>query len=145
MSVTQLQAQESVNSGGGDVVDSKIVISYSLGQVFFEPASSSENAVTPGIQQAYEISLTTGLPDVANLTIQVYPNPATEYLNLSFPGFNEKKYTLTLTDPTGRNIYIDEIKNKISKIEVQALAAGVYFLQIADKKQLIKVFKIIKK
>jgi hypothetical protein len=144
-SVAQLQAQESVNSGGGEVVNSEIEISYSLGQVFFEPVSSSENSVTPGIQQAYEISLISGLSDVVNLSIQAYPNPAVDYLNLSFPGFKEKKYTMTLIDQSGRIIYVDEIKNDLSQIEVQSLASGVYFLQIAEKEQQIKVFKIIKK
>jgi hypothetical protein len=140
-----LHAQESINAGGGDIIDPAIGVSYSLGQPFFEPVTNAESSVTPGIQQAYEISIISGLPEITGLQLQAYPNPATDYLNLSFPGFNEKKYTMTLIDQSGRIIYIDEIKNELSQIEVQALASGVYFLQIAEKEQQIKVFKIIKK
>ncbi|GHT64633.1 hypothetical protein AGMMS50239_22680 [Bacteroidia bacterium] len=142
----ELKAQESVNAGGGDIKSSDIVISYSVGQVFVEPVAYPEGSLTPGIQQVYKISLITGLPDViTKLKMQAYPNPATDYLELSFPEFNKAKHTLSLIDQTGRTVINDEVKSEISRLEVQGLASGVYFLQIADKEQIVKVFKIIKK
>jgi hypothetical protein len=141
-----LHAQESVNAGGGDVVEPEIIIAYSIGEVFYDPIAYAGGSLTPGIQQAYEIAFVSALPEVkAGLQIRAYPNPATDYLLLSFPGYKSEKHTMTLFDPSGRNIYLDEIKNELSRLEVQNLAPGTYFLQIANKEQIIQLFKIIKK
>jgi hypothetical protein len=141
-----LKAQESINAGGGDIVEANLAIAYSLGQVFFEPVVYTNVSVTPGIQQSYEIASAVGLPPVAaELKLQVYPNPAKDYLELSFPAYNTAKYTMTLIDQSGKNLYIEEIKKEISRMEVSALASGVYFLQIKDNERIIKVFKTVKK
>jgi hypothetical protein len=138
-------AQESINAGSGDITDPEINLSYSIGQVLMEPVIYSEGSVTPGIQQPYEISLLSGVPEViAGLKIQAYPNPATDYLELSFPDYDKEKHTLRLIDQTGKVIFLTEIIEAISRMNVHALAPGVYFLQIAEKEQMLKTFKIIK-
>jgi hypothetical protein len=39
---------------------------------------------------------------------------------------------------------MDEVKEELSRLEVQSLSPGTYFLQIANKEQIIQLFKIIK-
>ncbi|MDR0680698.1 MAG: T9SS type A sorting domain-containing protein [Dysgonamonadaceae bacterium] len=145
-SCLSLQAQESVNAGGGDIAESGITIAYSIGQVFSEPVIYTEGSLTPGIQQAYEITLVSTLPEMnLDLQIRAYPNPADDYLLLSFPEYRKAVHTLRLIDSSGKNIYMDEVKEELSRLEVQGLTQGVYFLQIANKEQIIQLFKIIKK
>jgi hypothetical protein len=140
-----LQAQESINAGGGDTTDPEITIAYSIGQVFSEPVIYTEGSLTPGIQQPYEISLVSALPEMnADLQIRAYPNPATDYLLLSFPGYRKAAHTMRLIDSSGKNIYMDEVKEELSRLEMQSLSPGTYFLQIASKEQIIQLFKIIK-
>jgi hypothetical protein len=144
-SVAALHAQESINAGSGDVAAANLSMSYSIGQAFMEPVAYAEGSVTPGIQQPYKIDVASGVPNVvAELKIQAYPNPATNYLKLSFPGYNNQTHTLRLIDQTGRLIILEKIKAEITRIDVHALASGIYFLQIAEKGQTVKTFKIIK-
>jgi hypothetical protein len=144
-SVAASHAQESINAGNGNVTTANLSLSYSIGQVFMTPVAYAAGSVTPGIQQPYNIDIVSGQPSVAaELKIQAYPNPATNYLKLSFPGYNSKTHTLRLTDQTGRLILLDKIKAEITRMDVHALAPGVYFLQIAEKGQTVKTFKIIK-
>jgi hypothetical protein len=146
LSSMELKAQESVNAGGGNVVNSDVNISYSIGQVFVAPVTYSQGSVTPGIQQPYEISLVSGLPKVAaELKIQAYPNPAIDYLLLSFPEYRKTNYSLRLIDMAGKTLYLNEIKEEISRIEVQSLTSGLYFLQVLCREEMLKVFKVIKK
>jgi hypothetical protein len=141
-----LQAQESINAGGGDIAEPDINVAYSMGQVFYEPVIYDGGSLTPGIQQTYEISLVTALPETSpGLQIRAYPNPADDYLLLSFPGYKNAVYSLRLSDSSGKILTIDEVKEELTRIVVHPLTPGTYFLQITDKEQVIQLFKIIKK
>jgi hypothetical protein len=141
-----LSAQDSFNAAGGEATGPEITLTYSVGQVFVEPVAYTEGSLTPGVQQAWITGLGTGRTEVAaDLHISVFPNPATDYFFLSFPGYRKEAHTLRLFDAAGKSLYFDEIKEETSQIDVQSLATGTYFLQIANSEQIIELFKIIKK
>ena len=54
------QAQESVNSTGGNATGSGGTVSYTIGQVGYTTNTGSNGSVAQGVQQAYEI-LTVGI------------------------------------------------------------------------------------
>jgi hypothetical protein len=140
-----LKAQESVNAGGGNWVETNMTVAYSLGQVFYEPVVYSQGSVTPGVQQPYETPFVTVLSSTAfEPDIQVAPNPATDLLHVFFPAYSDSPYTMTLLDLTGKNLYTERISNETSRLPIAAFAPGVYFLQIKNNDQAVKVFKIIK-
>jgi len=144
------EAQSSFNSGGGDDAVSQASVSYSIGQLFYEPSSSYGGSLkaTPGVQQTYFIADVTSnetiISDVAD--IKLYPNPVTDYLELLFTGeerFDNLK--ATLYSISGSLIGIYPVNIPLTRIEAGTLEPGVYMLKVTNGDMEIKTFKIIKK
>lgn len=62
------------------------------------------------------------------LTINLYPNPCTDVMNISYEGANE--YSYQVTDVAGR-IY-DVADNGSNQMDVSALSSGTYLLKITN-------------
>lgn len=73
---------------------------------------------------------------VKDESLMVYPNPANDYLNISLPqSLDGQNITMTLTDASGKTITVaSKIANTSDRLNVQQLASGMYFLNIADGK-----------
>lgn len=77
-----------------------------------------------------ESEISTGLTDLYQSTIQVYPNPFTDYIIVK----SDKAQTLKLFNVSGQclvNIYLNEGNNRIN---VQSLPKGTYVLQSGDER-----------
>lgn len=136
------QAQTSVATAGGEAG----TMSFSVGQTFVAPTTSDAGSITPGVQQAYEIStVEVGVADIPiTLEAAVYPNPVTDRLTLRVDD-SETTLRYTLTDANGRAIVADNIVEPQTSIEMANLAQGVYFLRIDDSDVLVRTFKIVKR
>jgi TPP-dependent trihydroxycyclohexane-1,2-dione (THcHDO) dehydratase len=79
---------------------------------------------------------TTNCPRLGDATTQleVYPNPANSFINLSFNVEQSQQATIILRDAAGRIVYIEAIDAiagfNNQQIEVSNLAKGVYFVQL---------------
>lgn len=72
----------------------------------------------------------------------VYPNPAQSNLYLKGVGVNSK---IAITDIFGQTLFLSNVgTEEVSQINIADLNKGVYFLCIADQKDLKKVIKFIK-
>ena len=79
-----------------------------------------------------------------DLEVNIYPNPATEYVNVQFQEL-KSGYYLMLVDELGKILLSQEIKTKDILIPFNKYSTGVYFLSIIDDKQTkIKTYKIQK-
>ena len=136
------QAQTSVATAGGEAG----TMSYTVGQIAVEPSVSDKGSLTPGVQQAYEITIVeVGVADrLVTLEAAVYPNPVTDRLVLSVDD-TEAALRYTLTDANGRAIAADNIFDAQTNIEMGNLAQGVYFLRVDDGDAAVRTFKIVKK
>ncbi len=65
--------------------------------------------------------------------ISVFPNPASETLNINFP--DNKKYSLTIYNNQGKSIYSIETTSNI-KLETANFAEGIYFLRATNRKDI---------
>lgn len=76
---------------------------------------------------------------------KLYPNPATDRLNISLPD-NSEKISIRLFDINGKRIYIQNSNNQSNHIsmDVDNLTPGMYFVQIVTGSHL-KTLKLIKK
>jgi uncharacterized delta-60 repeat protein len=72
---------------------------------------------------------------------QVFPNPVSKNLNLSFNTLPSLKSIFQITDVNGRVILTGNIENDKMQINVESLSKGIYFLKINNN---IKTKKIIK-
>ena len=145
-----VQAQDSFNSGGGDVAVPQANVSYSIGQPFYEPYFSYGGSlkVAPGVQQAYLISVVTSNETIsANVAdIKLYPNPVTDYLELLFNSDEQfDNLQAVLYSMSGSLIGIYSVNIPLTRIQADTLEPGVYLLKITSGSIEIKTFKVIKK
>lgn len=89
------------------------------------------------------------LPENINIletnNFKVFPNPFSESFNIIFD--SPFSGIISLTDVTGRNIYNENIENKINLkvVKLDSFEKGLYFIQLKANNGEIKTFNLIKK
>lgn len=85
------------------------------------------------VMKIYSSCLITGIEEQFNTnTSNLYPNPASAYLNIS--GLDKKQHTVVLINMFGEVIRTIETDNKeFISINVENLSSGVYFIKVNDK------------
>lgn len=143
--ISGLQAQEVITTAGGDASGSGGTVAYSIGQLVYTTCTGTNGSVAQGVQQPYEISVTTGL-EVNNidLVLSAYPNPTSDLLNLKLKEYDNKNLAYQLYDMQGNLLVSKKIKGNISTVNMANLPASTYFLQVMDNQKPLKIFKIIK-
>ncbi len=147
LGLTGLQAQTSVNATGGNASGSGGSASYSVGQLAYTTNTGTNGSVSEGVQQPFEISVETGIEEAKDifLNVSAYPNPTTDYLELKVENLQLSELSYKLYDISGKVYQNKEIGNSITKIEMQNLPQGIYFIKVIDtKNKEFKTFKIIK-
>ena len=74
-------------------------------------------------------------PDAQEISVDIYPNPTSEYLNLSYSGPSRQELILTLRNVNGqiffkKNIVLDQ---QIQQLNIQDLPTGIYLLNIRNQ------------
>ena len=87
-------------------------------------------------------SSATSISEVADkISINLFPNPTTNILNISLKETQEYEYAIL--NYNGKIIESDSFNNSIHQINLNGLQAGVYFIQIKSEKA-IQTEKVIK-
>lgn len=76
-------------------------------------------------------STTSGLPSMQLAAVNIFPNPAHDFLNIEFP----QQYTgkVTISDMLGRSIYIATLQNETNyKVDISASPSGIYSIQLEN-------------
>ena len=143
--IGSVYSQESANASGGDATGSGGTATYTIGQVAYTYESGTNGNTNQGVQQPYEI-YPVGI-DEQNLEIElsIYPNPASENLQIEFKKYGEYDATYQLIDLTGKILLESKVQNTTSSLEIGLYKPGVYMLNVISKSEKIKTFKIIKK
>ena len=146
LGLTGLQAQESVNATGGDALGSGGSASYSVGQVVYTTNTGTNGSVAQGVQQAFEISVVTGLEEAKgiNLSVSAYPNPTTDYLTLEVKDVELLNLHFQMYDMNGKLLQNEKITGNQTSIVMSNLVVATYFVKIIQGNKEIKTFKIIK-
>ncbi len=76
--------------------------------------------------------------------IKIYPNPVSDYAYVEI-GFNFKEADITLYDMGGRQLQSLKTKNKVTKINTQALVQGAYLVSVKTDTNKSASSKLIKK
>lgn len=131
-------AQQVINLTGGSISNSNYSFDYSMGEVASITLSASQASVTSGfIQPSYTQSATAIIPAQTS-SLCIFPNPVSDVLMITgTTGIVKAK----ITSAIGETIII---KTMESSIDLSAIPAGLYILQITDNKNQIQTFKIIK-
>lgn len=80
-----VQAQNTITTTGGNSTGFGGSVTYTIGQIAYTTQTSSAGTITQGVQQPFEIFVVTSLESARDISLQlqVFPNPATDYLKLS--------------------------------------------------------------
>lgn len=145
LGMSALHAQSSINAAGGDATGSGGSMSFSIGQLFYEPTSGSEGTVEPGVQHAYEIE-TLAVDDVQlDQSLNIYPNPTADYLNIK-KGDIKGNLNYQLYDMQGKMVKQGLLRSGDMQINMQTFPVSAYILRIiAVESGKTKTFKVIKK
>lgn len=125
-----LKAQQSFNSGGGDLDESGGSQSFSIGEVFYETVLSN-GSFAYGIQQAYPDSAANDLINQTHdFSISVFPNPHSDALVLQCQEIPSGQLSYQLTDASGRIVLSSAITGLLTTIDTSALPEATYFIQV---------------
>jgi len=140
--------QEVIASAGGynKSQDNSITISWTLGETIIPTFTSQDGSLilTHGFQQKLIITtVDENLEELVQVTI--YPNPASEIINIQFEKAVDKEILVYLLDAQGKLVRTDQIEATVidKKINVQDLPAGIYYIRLT-KGKLVNVYKVVK-
>jgi uncharacterized repeat protein (TIGR03803 family) len=114
-----------------NTIAKKIDFSINLGN----PYQSNHSMLTNGINLALKTNSI--YPELYNLNI--YPNPASNNINVQINASLINNATIELYDATGKLIVQQKVLSELTSININNLADGIYSLRaIAENKQVIK-------
>lgn len=144
-----LRAQQAITIAGGDVTGSSGSLSFSCGEVAAQYAEQKAFTVvnitesfTEGVQQSFT-ERDKAANGISPLTVklEVYPNPATDCVNIESDGLEPLRYTLYSAN--GQQLTQGECNGQ-ERVEMSAYASGNYLLRIASNDNSeMNVYKII--
>ena len=142
----RIQAQETVNTSGGEASGSGGSSSYSVGQVVYTSHIGNNGSVAQGVQQPYEISIVTGLDETKeiNLSVAAYPNPTSDYLIMEVKGIQLSPFTFQIFDMNGKLLETKKMEGIQTKIVMSNLVPETYFVKVMEGNKEVKTFKVIK-
>lgn len=150
MSVTAVFSQYAIVPAGGDAQNANGSVSYTVGQVVTQTSANSNGSISvaEGVQQPYEIQ-TVGVdnyPQIA-LNAMVFPNPTENLAQLQLNGFEIPADGLqtTLYDGKGKLLQSLSVTDDLTTFQIGQYATGTYYLELRDKKQVLKTFKVVRK
>jgi hypothetical protein len=78
--------------------------------------------------------------------VTLYPNPATDMLYLSLPGYTKNEVRYNITDPTGRKVAegISPVFREQVSVVVKGLVEGMYFISIMEDGTGMRSLKFVK-
>ena len=136
-------SQNAILSSGNNADSSFGTTTYSVGLIHYKEAVGTGGSSSTGTQIAYEI-LTLSTQDVENkISIQVFPNPTSDYIYINLA--KKEDLTYKLIDISGRELSTGTISEMQSKINLSEFNSAVYILNIYKNNSSYKSYKIIKR
>jgi hypothetical protein len=76
----------------------------------------------------------TGINQFDETEVNVYPNPATSFVNVEVTSDKAQQFSASMVDMMGKTVYVDQFNHDggtgTYKLDVNKLAKGVYFLHL---------------
>lgn len=146
LALSQVNAQESVLSSGGNSSGSSGNVSYSVGQIFYKTINGTTAYLSQGVEQPFEIQTVLGQDNFnVNLELSVYPNPTTDIIYLKIKESNFESIQYQLFDINGRLVDNNRVFENSTIIQMGKYPEAIYLLKVIDNNKEVKTFKIIKK
>lgn len=93
------------------------------------------------------VSICTSINNISsnqNLMLQIYPNPANDFITINFDGLTETNSSIEITNTVGQIIMKQYVTNETLKnINVSNLSNGIYFVQLKQNGKSIATKKLV--
>ena len=134
-----------IATSGSFYANSNNSVSWTIGECIPETFANSSNKLTQGFQQGvYEINTVADFTE-NGVSINLFPNPATDFVNLEILQKDIKDYSFQLFDSNGKCLKNGKITAVKSQIELAGFSNNTYILNVsASNQKILKSFKIIK-
>ncbi len=103
-----------------------------------DAAGNSSHCQTIIAVREYQVAI-----DEHSLTVQMYPNPAKDFIHLNLPA-NDEVY-VKIFNSEGKLVYSDNFSSSIHQIDVHNFNQGLYYVQLRSEKKLAYKKIIIQK
>ena len=127
------------------VEDDMYTISFGASILPCNASTSDTDVMDWGETEDYTINLTsvTGLNETMSMNqFQVYPNPATNSLSLSYNSPKEISYSIL--NILGEIVMKENLLSSSKTIDISSLKEGVYFLQTMERGNSIEIQRFVK-
>lgn len=138
-----IQAQDRINSAGGEATGVTGHISYSIGLVDYLNLHNSTASISEGLQIPYEIYPVSINELEGAFNVNLYPNPVASHLSIDIPAYLGT-VTLQIHDVTGNLIVEKVVSHMHEEIDLSTLANSTYILTILSHNQKSQSYQIIK-
>lgn len=145
----QVLERQVIGSSGTSISNSDNTLNFTIGEPIVGAISSTNNEVEQGFWNASAI-MTLSNEDFVNqdLSVRLFPNPVSDYLNVNFNEITTSNYAIEIYDVTGKK----QIKTSMlegenqKRINLQPLASGIYLISVTQTNtNNTNTYRIIKK
>lgn len=144
----QSAERQVIASTGGTASAANVQISYTVGETVIAAGSASNIIITQGFQQSdMEV---VGMEELNNgLSVNVYPNPATDNVTIDIETTSPLNINATVYDLPGKQTGIAlpnlNVNGRLKQtLDLSSLASGQYFISFTDKNTILGTVRIQK-
>ncbi|MCU0407418.1 MAG: T9SS type A sorting domain-containing protein [Bacteroidales bacterium] len=138
------EGHDVISAAGNFATAGGISLSWTLGETVIPTQQNGDVILTHGFQQQLVVS-TLEKNLALEVEVLVYPNPASDVLNLKFGTPVSERLEIIILDQNGRivkSLFAEPLVT-ISEINMQDLASGIYYIRLL-KGKLSNVYKVVK-
>ena len=146
--LAQTAERQVIGATGGWATSANMQASYTVGEAVITTVSSATVVLTQGFQQNDAPAL--GIINIkSGLSVNAYPNPASQSVTLDFKVDKPVQFDVSLIDQLSRELApqqtLDLNTNTLQTISLSGMAAGQYFIRLSSADHSVdRSIKIVK-
>lgn len=117
-----------ISNGGNTITNNDISLSVTIGEPVTAEISNDDISLIQGMEQSFSM-FTLSVIKISATELLVYPNPTSSTLEIRSDRYIND---ITLLDGFGKTIRTEMVHGYQKSINVDALPAGIYFIQIKE-------------
>lgn len=145
-SYSQFIDQSIMGTAGETFSNGSAIIDFTIGEVVIDTYNASNLRLTQGFHQSV-LNVTEVVEIGAESEIDVFPNPAQEYIQIQFHGHAETRKVAEIYDMVGKKVLEKNIapNEMMKRIDLDHIKSGQYILIISsDVEGVLNSYKILK-
>jgi hypothetical protein len=130
---------------GGYGENESVQLSWTVGEPLFTTVENDSNILTQGFNQTVIVAeIITGMQDKTGFALNIFPNPASDFINIKFLNERPENLYLFLIDLNGKILLIRKVSSDSEQIDLSVISPGMYLLKITDNQKVTRLFKVQK-